>query len=622
MKISADDLSIITNCRFRFNRRYAFAFVILFFILFLSYSNSFDCSWHFDDYDNITDNVNIQVQQFTWENVKKISLGIMGSSRISRPVSYLSFAANYYFGGLDVFGYHVVNFFIHFLAASFLFLFISNTLRLPLLRDRYAKHAASIALLASLLWAINPVQVTAVTYIVQRMASMVALFYIMAMYFYLKFRTADITAKAVIYLILALVCAFLAIGTKENAAMLPLAVLLYDLFFLQGLTRENIKKNVKILIIPVALLLFAGLLFYDFSAIAEDYKLRPFTMTERLLTEPRVILFYISLLFYPLTSRLTLIHDFAVSKGIFDPWTTAPAILAIAVIIIFCLIKAKKWPLFAYCMIFFFLNHFIEGSFLSLEIIFEHRNYLPSMLLFVPPAVLLVRALEYFYRKKIIFYSLTVMTTALLVILAVSVYIQNDIMKNEISLWSDNVEKSPRLHHPRQSLAVALFIAGRLPEARQELERALNSYESGLIVKKNLTYGCLGEYYFVTGDDRKAFDYLSKSVNLYPPYSYVPLSFDRMAIILMREGALQKAEEMALKAISLKPQEAHFHLTYSEILLKKGQPEAAIKAALQALKANPSLVDAYKYIADAFALKKNSLAEDHFRKLSKKAIGL
>ena len=108
--------------------------------------------------------------------------------RWQRPVSYFTFAMNYYFDGLDVFGYHVVNFFIHYIASVFLFLFIYNTLKLPVLEGRYERHAYSIALLATLFWAINPVQVMAVTYIVQRMASMAAMFYIMAMYFYLKGR--------------------------------------------------------------------------------------------------------------------------------------------------------------------------------------------------------------------------------------------------------------------------------------------------------------------------------------------------------------------------------------------------------------------------------------------------
>ncbi len=618
MKISEPDFKI-TNLSDLINRRYAFAFIALLFILFLSYSNSFDCSWHFDDYDNITDNVNIQISQFNWENIKNISFGIMNNNRISRPVSYLSFAFNYYLGGLDVFGYHVVNLLIHYLSAIFLFLFIINTLRLPLLKEKYEKHAYSIALLSSLFWAINPVQVTAVTYIVQRMASMVALFYIMAMYFYLKFRASNKTAKSIIFIILCSTSTILAIGTKENAAMLPASILLYDLFFIQGLTKENIERNIKFIIIPLIILFVSALLFYDFSGFSKDYDLRPFTMQERLLTEPRVILFYISLLFYPVTSRLTVIHDIEISKSLFDPWTTSAAILIIILIVVISLVRAKKYPLITFCILFFFLNHVIEGSFFSLELIFEHRNYLPSMFLFVPFSILIIKGLDYFYQKKLVFYSLAAAIVSIIIILSMTVYIQNNIMKDEISLWSDNVEKSPRLHHPRQCLAVALFLSGRLPEALKELQLALKSYESGLINKKSLTYGCIGEYYFLTRNNKEALNYLLKSVNFCPPYSYIPLSFDRIAAVLMREGSLDKAEEMSRKALSLKPHDSQFHLTYCAILIKKKKPDAAIKEAQNVLRLNNNLLPAYRIIAEAYALKKNKAAENHFRAISKDA---
>ncbi|MEN6376278.1 MAG: hypothetical protein ABFD75_16045 [Smithella sp.] len=601
------------------NWRYFFAIISLLLILLLSYSNSFNCSWHFDDYDNITENANIKVNQFTWENIKKISFGIMGNNRISRPVSYLSFALNYYWGGLDVFGYHVVNFLVHYLSAIFLFLLIINTLKLPLLKERYGKHSYSIALLATLFWAINPVQVTAVTYIVQRMASMVALFYIMSMYFYLKFRTSDKTAKSIIFIILCVTSMVLAIGTKENAAMLPASIFLYDLFFIQGLTKENIKRNIKFIIIPLIILFIAALLFYDFSGFSKEYDLRPFTLKERLLTEPRVILFYISLLFYPVTSRLTIIHDIEISKSLFDPWTTAAAILTIILIIVISFIKAKKYPLITFCVLFFFLNHVIEGSIFSLELIFEHRNYLPSMFLFIPLAFLMIQGLDYFYQKKIVFYSLVAAVTSIIIILSMTVYIQNNIMRDEISLWSDNVEKSPRLHHPRQCLAVALFLSGRLPEALKELQQAIKSYESGLINKKSLTYGCIGEYYFITRNNKEARNYLLKSINFCPPYSYIPLSFDRLATILMEEGALEKAEEMSRKALSLQPNDTQFRLTHCAILIKKKQPNAAIKEAQKVLRLNYNLLPAYNIIAEAYALKNNKAAENHFRTISKGA---
>lgn len=541
----------------------------------------------------------------------------MGTGKISRPLAYFSFALNYYFDGLNVFGYHVVNFLIHFLSSAFVFLFIFNTLKLPLLKEKYGKQAYAIALLSTIFWAVNPVHVTAVTYIVQRMASMAGLFFMMSMYFYLKFRTASSSSLKYVHLVVCFLAAVFSIGTKENSVMLPACIYLYDLFFIQGLTADNIKKNIKLAIVPVLILVAVIMLFSDFSYVIGGYEIRPFTMKERLLTEPRVILFYISLLFYPLTSRLALVHDIEISKSLMDPWTTLAAIITILLIVSISLIKARKWPLFSYCILFFFLNHLIEGSFLSLELIFEHRNYIPSMLLFVPLSVGLVKALDYFSKRKLILYILSMSITLVIIVLSLTVYIQNNIMHDEISLWSDNVKKSPRLHHPHQCLGVALLISGRLPEAFAELNKALTSYESGNKNKKSLTYAALGEYYFIKGDDDNALKYYMKSILGYPLGAKQALSFDRMANILMRKGGnLDEAEKMTQKAIELKPYEAGFYQTYSAILNKKNQPDAAIKQASIAIKLDPESYLAYIFLADAYRIKGDKKAAEHFFKIS------
>lgn len=611
------DFNLVIPFRANCWRRYYTGLGLAFVLLLVAYSNSFDCPWHFDDYDNINNNAAIQISELSWDNVKRLSAGIMGIGILSRPVSYLSFALNYYWGGLDVFGYHVVNFLIHYFSFVFLFLLIFKTIKLPLLKEQYERHAYTIALLGALLWAINPVQVLAVTYIVQRMASMAALFYIMSMFFYLQFRTADGRFMSSVYLAFCLICGLLAIGSKENAVMLAFAILIYDLFFIQGITKENIRKSIKLVAIPLLVISAAVILFYDFSADLKDYETRPFTMAERLLTEPRVILFYLTLLFYPLTSRLTMIHDFELSRSIIDPWTTTLAILVIAIVLIKSFVKAKKWPLISYCVIFFFLNHLIEGSFFSLELIYEHRNYLPSMLIFVPISIGFVRCLEYYTHKKAFFFLFSGAMVIILIVMSVAVYVRNDIMRDEVSLWSDNVAKSPRLHGPRQWLAVALLKTGRLTEARVELERALDAHESGRTTKKSLTYGCLGEYYWIHGEDDKALEYLRKSVNLRPPDTYIPLSFDRMARIYANKGMLEKAVEVSRKAIEMEPDQADFYLTLGEILVKMGKPDDAIKVLKAAIMLKPEWRLPYRHIADAFALKGNIDAERHFRQLSR-----
>jgi tetratricopeptide (TPR) repeat protein len=583
-------------------------------LLLVAYANSFNCSWHFDDYINIVKNPGIQIKTISWEEIGKSVYGIAGGVKWQRPVSYFTFAMNYYFDGLNVFWYHVVNFFIHYITSVFLFLFIYNTLKLPILKGCYERHAYSIALLATLFWAINPVEVMAVTYIVQRMASMAAMFYIMAMYFYLKGRTGDKTWKSVVFFILAAFWGILSIGSKENAAMLPLSLFLFDLFLIQGVTIETIRKNWAVCLIALLLVPAIGLMYYDFSTIIGDYdQIRPFTMWERVLTQPRVILFYISLLLYPITSRMMLIHDVEISKSLFDPWTTLAAILVLLLILVVAIVISRRRPLISYCIIFFFLNHVIEGSFISLGIIYEHRNYLPSLLFFVPLSIFIVYGLSYFEKRKRMIVVLSSAITVIIIIMGVTVFIQNEILKDEISLWSDNIEKAPRLHHVRQNLGVAYFIEGRLPEAFVELTKALESPSAAHVKAEVKTYGLLGDYYILRGNDEKAMMHYMQAMKTDPYFSPV---YNRIAEIKLRNNQLSDAEDMIRLGIALAPHSYAFHLTLARILLKEGHPDAAIKEAQRALILGGDSSKPYGVFAEAFKMKRDHRTADHFYKLA------
>ena len=126
------------------------------------------------------------------------------------------------------------------------------------------------------------------------MASMAGLFYIASMYFYLKARTNSKTKYSLTLFAFSLLFGLASVLTKENAAMLPVSILLFDLFLIAGITKQNVIKYAKIAFLPFLIILFVGFIYVDFSNIIDEYKIRDFTMPERLLTQPRVILFYLS----------------------------------------------------------------------------------------------------------------------------------------------------------------------------------------------------------------------------------------------------------------------------------------------------------------------------------------
>jgi tetratricopeptide (TPR) repeat protein len=612
-----------------------FAAGLLFSILAVIYANSFDCSWHFDDYINIVENPGIQIKTLSWQEVERGLYGITGSARWQRPFSYFTFAMNYYFDGLNVFWYHVVNFFIHYITSVFLFLFIYNTLKLPVLEGRYEQNAYSIALLATLFWAINPVQVMAVTYIVQRMASMAAMFYIMAMYFYLKGRRVEKKWKSVGFFVLAAFWGILSVGSKENAAMLPVSLFLFDLFLIQGVTIEHIRKNWAVCLFALILVPAIGLVYYDFSSITGDYdKFRPFTMWERVLTQPRVILFYISLLFYPITSRMMLIHDVEISKSLFDPWTTFAAIVVLLLILVVAVLISRKegalmkWlekhtdytllrimtgPLISYCIVFFFLNHLIEGSFISLELVYEHRNYLPSMLLFVPLSIFIVYSLNYFRERRRMIVVLSSAITAIIIIMGMTAYTYNGILKDEISLWSNNAEKTPHLAIVHNSLGAAFLNEGRLSNAFTELTKATESFNREHADVEYMTYRLLGYCYIVGRDDEKALFYAKKALAAFPSDAEL---HNELAAIFMKKKKLGEAESEMKKAISLRKDKASFHINLGKIYLLRGHLDAAIKEAQRGIFLDGNPLEAYWLMSEVFKEKKDYRMYDHFSSLA------
>jgi tetratricopeptide (TPR) repeat protein len=561
-------------------RQVLFAFITLGIMIFMIYSNSFNCSWHFDDEHTITDNPNIQMKDLSWDNIKKAFHSDQNHpDRIYRPVSCLSFALNYYVGGLDVSGYHLVNISIHLITAAFLFLFIYHTLNLPLLRNRYAQKAYFIALLSTVLWAINPVQSQAVTYIVQRMASMAGMLYIISMYLYLKARTCEENYKRVICYLTSILAFLLAFGSKENAVMIPFSMAVFEIFLIQERPWLNIRKHLKTYLIIIGLILLAGFFYVHlkglniFEYLSTGYQNRPFTLGQRLLTEPRIIIFYISLLLYPVSTRLNIAHDMDISTSLFTPLTTIISLLLITGIIVLALYKSKRYPVIAFSVCFFFLNHIVESSFLSLELIFEHRNYIPSMFLFLPIIIGFSAILDHYESKRSMRYILSAFIILYLTGLGHSTFIRNFTWKNEKALWIDAIEKSPHLARPYHNLGRYYQDHGYRAEALSEYQKAL----SGLrIHRTNLiftTYYNLGKLYADNKDYEKAEAYYLKALEI--NVAFLPI-MNNLATLYDRKGEIQRAYEYLEKSFRLDPYDSVTNLNLGLYYLKKNLPEKAI----------------------------------------------
>ncbi len=364
-------------------------------VAFVAYSNTFHVPFHFDDRPNITDNPNVQIRVFSWENVERLIKNTYKES--IRVFSYFTLALNYYFGGFNVFGYHLVNFFIHIGSGIFLYWFLLLTFNLPSLKEKYGPISYKVALFSSLIFISHPIQTQSVTYIVQRMASMAGMFYLLAFVLYIKGRLSAGWPR-IFYLVGAVLGYLLGVFSKENVAILPLFIVLYEFYFFQTFDLSPRGKKILLGLVAGLFVLGAfGLIIWGkryINVILEGYQYRNFTMSERVLTQFRIVLYYITLLIYPHPSRLNLDYDFSISRTIFDPFTTLISILIVAGLIGYSIWAAKKRPVLSFCILWYFGNLAIESSIFPLEMAYEHRLYLPAVGPFVLFSILVIRGME------------------------------------------------------------------------------------------------------------------------------------------------------------------------------------------------------------------------------------
>ena len=361
----------------------------------LAYSNTFHVPFHFDDRPNITQNPNVQIKVFSWDRIERLIKYTYKES--IRVFSYFTFALNYYFGGFNVFGYHLVNFLIHIASGIFLYAFLLLTFNLPSLKEKYGSISYKVALFTSLIFIAHPIQTQSVTYIVQRMASMAGMFYLLSLVLYIKGRLS--TGWPRVFYFGGMVLSYLlGVFSKENVAILPLFVALYEFYFFQNLDLS--PRGKKILLALIAILLVLGIFGFIIwgeryiNVIIEGYAYRTFTMSERVLTQFRIVLYYVTLLLYPHPSRLNLDYDFPLSKTILDPPTTLISILIVAGLIGYSIWTAKKRPVISFCILWYFGNLVIESSIFPLEMVYEHRLYLPAVGPFILFSLFVVRGVE------------------------------------------------------------------------------------------------------------------------------------------------------------------------------------------------------------------------------------
>lgn len=537
-------------------------------MLLLIYSNSFNVTWHMDDRPNIVDNRTLHLTSIMPHNLWQTFFANQGKApKLYRPLPCLSFAINWYIGQDNTFGYHLVNFGFHLASAWLLYLLILKLLAVLKLKGSFNfGHSKNIALLAPILWAIHPIQTQAVTYIVQRMAVMAAFFYILGMLYYVKARTAETSRQRWIFGLLCGLWFLFAVGSKENAILLPFSLILLEWIFFRGGNTNFLYRPLFWLTMGGTIGLSLILLFLWSNGTPIDmmrnwYNSRPFTFEERIMTQPRIVLGYLTQIFYPLPERLSITHDVNVSTSIFHPWTTLPAMIIILSVILVACAFAHRFPLVAFGILFFFLNHIVESTILPLEMVFEHRNYLPSLFLFLPVAFCLQWFLLKIRKNSCVVH--TVMGSAIIMIiinLGLSTYTRNAAWATEISLWSDAARKAPNSIRPLVTLGIKYGWKENPSPSDYQLALALfqRSLELPQMARKTERAEILGNMasvYFNLGENEKAIAIYQQALELNP--DYLKNRFDIVKPLVV-SGRFEEAKEQLIYLLKKRPNNLNY----------------------------------------------------------------
>lgn len=587
----------------------------------LLYSNTLHSPFQWDELKFIETNPIIKDLGYFLDPSRAEGLELYATIR-HRYVGFLTFALNYRINGLEVTGYHLVNISIHIINSLLVYLLVVLTFktpffeayRSPLFARGKSESALTmnnmIAFFTALVFVSHPLQTEAVTYIFQRLASLVTMFYLMSLIMYIKFRIqeTEMTAQAEVNVRLrpglwlgpglwylgAVIFAVMAMKTKENAFTLPLMIATYELSFFNGRMGKRTLRLIPILltlmIIPLTLTGIdrpAGEIIGSMADVTRGDA--SISRTDYLFTQFRVIVTYIRLLFLPTDQNID--YDYPVFHSFFDK----PVLMSFLFLIcILCLgvylyyrsraangrgSAGRASRLIAFGIFWFFITLSVESSVIPIPMtINEYRVLLPSVGAFLGIITAVFLLFEKIQSSRV---RVLAVSSSLLVIFLFSyaAYARNGVWEDEISLWEDVVKKSPQNARGHNNLGYVFYKKGLT-------DKAITQYNIALQLKPDYAdaHNNLGIAYKANGLIDKAIAEYMTVLSLDPASVYARSNLGNAYRV---KGSPDKALEQYEAALRLNPDFAEAHFNKGIICLEKGLIEDARIELETALRINP-----------------------------------
>jgi tetratricopeptide (TPR) repeat protein len=475
----------------------------------IAYSNSFTAAFQYDDGLHILRN--------------KTLVDLTNVSRIyhycpERFLVYLTLAINYKIGKFDPISYHTFNFFIHYIAALFLYFLFLEIWKTPAMAEIGLKFSKRVgAFLAAGIFFLHPLQTESVTYVIQRAESMAGMFYLAALFFYVKARTAQTRNSLFGYSLLAGLGALGAAFSKEIAVTLPVMIVIFELFFFETSIKGLLQNKLFLFfLIPAVLILVPKLknlvqndFFYDrgpgMTSSREQY----------ILTQFSVLITYLRLFFWPAGQNID--WDYTLATNFFA-LETVSSLLLLLLLLVLAYFSYRSLRLLSLGLVAFFVTLAPTSSIIPLRhVIFEHRMYLAVAFLAMACVHLFSFGLERIKHKSHRAHPLVlfIMVTVLLSLLSGVTQARNQVWLSELSLWEDAVKKSPNKASAHINYGRSLNLL-----SNRVTEQGKRAFETALKLSPSLPvpYHNLALYYFQQGDYQQAIGLDLEAIERWPAY--------------------------------------------------------------------------------------------------------
>ncbi len=568
---------------------------------FLLYFYTLNYPFHFDDYLNIVENPYIK----QLGNFSLFLEGLKANRTWHRALPTLSFALNYHFHGLKVWGYHLFNILLH-LGSGILIYFISKQLLSLAWKKKETLGTSTIGehfkdiyfpLFIALIFIVHPIQVNAVTYIAQRIEGMAGFFYLLSFFFFMKGSFSKGLSRGLFFGGAGL--AFLsAIFSKEIGFTLPVVIMVFDLLFVCK-DRSEVKKRLWIYG-PILLLLTLFILFFLREGIYTILfrQTHFWTPWENLLTQTNVLIQYFKLLLFPWPGWLNIDHEFDVAKSVFE-YPTFFSILALMGLIFFSILWLKKNRLFTFSILWFFIVLAPTSSLIPIwDIMVEYRLYVPmfayGLILSMMIGFIWRQVFSQYLSYKITSRALLGAMVFILLIYSTFTIQRNLVFKDGMSLWQDALKKSPNKIRPYLNVGAMYHRDNRNEEAIKVMKKALEKEPKDYY----LVHFNIGVVFSEMGDYEKAMVHLQKALNGDPRN---PKIHQEVATLYLRRGDLEKARMHFEEVLKTNPYLGPAHAGLGEIYARQGKLNDAIQLYQHALRLEPDLTNVHVRLGEAYA---------------------